>query len=241
MLTGRRVVVTGASSGIGRALCVAYARAGARVIGVGRDLARLGAVAAEAPGMVPVPADLTSSTGRAGVAAALDGEAIDAAVHAAGLLGVPGVELEDYPEREWRDVLEANLTALHLLHQQLFPALQRGHHPVVIALASTVGRSPRAGWGAYAVSKAAVEAWVALLAAEWTTGRVYSVNPGGTRTPMRAAAMPGEDPATVPAPEAVTPLFLRLAHPSAPEPSGAVLEAKEWIGKDPWAGMDRHE
>jgi hypothetical protein len=66
---------------------------------------------------------------------------------------------------------------------------------------------------------------------------VYSVNPGATRTAMRAAAVPDEDPAAVPSPDDVTPLFLRLAHPDAPEASGARLDARDWLGQDPWAGL----
>jgi NAD(P)-dependent dehydrogenase (short-subunit alcohol dehydrogenase family) len=126
---------------------------------------------------------------------------------------------------------------VQLLHQQLAPALDAGTSPVVVAISSTVGRMPRPGWGIYAVSRHALEGWVALLAAEWPQGRVYSVNPGGTRTPMRATALPREDPATIPAPEDITPLFLRLVHQAAPEPTGAVLEARDWTGRDPWEGI----
>ncbi len=235
MLTGRHSVVTGASSGIGSALAVAYARAGARVVAVGRDLSRLEELAFGTTGITTVAADVTTEAGRSAVAAAVSHHGVlDVAVHCAGRLGTPATELDTYPAAEWRAVLEVNLTAMHLLHQHLAPAMEAGDSPAVIALGSTVGRVPRSGWGAYAVSKGAVESWVALLAAEWHRGRVYSVNPGGTRTPMRAAAMPDEDPASVPAPKDVTPLFLRLAHPRAPEPTGAVLDAREWIGKDPW-------
>jgi len=239
VLAGRRIVVTGASSGIGRALATAYALQGAEVYGVGRDAERLAAVVRGSHRIHAVEADLTTATGRRALATAIEhrGGSIDAAVHGAGLLGVPGVSLATYPEAEWRAVLEINLTSVQLLHQQLAPALDAGISPVVIAISSTVGRAPRPGWGSYAVSKHALEGWVALLAAEWPQGRVYSVNPGGTRTPMRAAALPDEDPATIPAPEDVTPLFLRLAHPAAPEPSGAVLEARDWIGRDPWEGI----
>ena len=239
MLAGRRIVVTGASSGIGQALAVAYATHGAEVYAVGRDPERLAATARGRNGIHPVEADLTTIAGRraVGTAIAHRGGAVDAVVHCAGSLGVPGVDLGSYPEPEWRAVLEVNLTAVHLLHQHLAPSLEAGIAPVVIAIGSTVGRVPRPGWGIYAVSKHALEGWVALLAAEWTRGRVYSVNPGGTRTPMRAAALPGEDPATIPAPEDITPLFLRLVHQAAPEPTGAVLEARDWIGRDPWEGI----
>jgi NAD(P)-dependent dehydrogenase (short-subunit alcohol dehydrogenase family) len=239
MLTGRRVLVTGASSGIGRALARAYADAGAVVWAVGRHTAALDDTARGRSGIRPVPADLTTAPGRAAVADAVDhsGGELDAAVHAAGVLGTPDVPLVTYPEAEWRAALDVNLTAVHLLHQELATALDSGIAPVVIALTSTVGRVPRAGWGGYAVSKHALEGWVALLTLEWGRGRVYSVNPGGTRTPMRAAAIPAEDPATVPAPEDIVPLFLRLVHPLAPEPTGAVLDARDWIGRDPWEGI----
>ena len=106
---------------------------------------------------------------------------------------------------------------MHFLHQRLAGFLEHGHRPAVIGLSSTVGRRGRAGWGMYAVSKHALEGWLQVLADEWgERGRVYSVNPGATRTPMRAAAVPGEDPATLPRPEDIAPLFLRLAHPAAP-------------------------
>jgi NAD(P)-dependent dehydrogenase (short-subunit alcohol dehydrogenase family) len=169
------------------------------------------------------------------------GGALDVVVHAAGALGVVGAaaSLDRYPEPEWRRVLEVNLTAVQMLHQRLAGFLARGDRPAVIGLSSTVGRRGRGGWGAYAVSKHALEGWLAVLADEWgDAGRVYSVNPGATRTPMRAVAMPAEDPATLPSPEDIAPLFLRLAHPASPEPTGARLEARDWIGRDPWAGLE---
>ena len=92
----------------------------------------------------------------------------------------------------------------------------------------------------YAISKFALEGWLEVLADEWE-GRVYSVNPGGTATPMRAAAMPGEDPATIPSPADIAPIFLRLAHPAAPEASGTRFEARDWIGADPWEGLGQSE
>lgn len=240
MLLGRNILVTGASSGIGRGLALEYARHRARVWAVGRRLEPLERVAEEASGGVsPLAADLTTLGGRRAVATAIehDGGRLDVAVHAAGLLGPVGIDLAEYPEDEWRAVFEINVTAVHLLHQDLSRHLDRGIAPAVIGLASTVGREPRAGWGMYAVSKHALEGWLGTLAAEWTTGRVYSVNPGGTRTPMRAEARPDEDPSTVPTPAEIAPLFLRLAHPAAPEPSGAILEARDWIGRDPWDGL----
>lgn len=238
MLTDRRILVTGASSGIGRGLAIEYTRHGAAVWAAGRSGDALDRLAGEAP-VMPVVADLTTTAGRDAVAAAVGGEGarLDVAVHAAGTLGPVGVPLTGYPEDEWRGVFEINVTAVHLLHQRLQPMLELSEAPVVIGLASTVGREPRAGWGMYAVSKHALEGWLGTLAAEWPAGRVYSVNPGGTRSPMRSAARPDEDPTTLPTPGDIAPLFLRLAHSAAPEPTGAILEARDWIGKDPWEGL----
>lgn len=236
-LQGRRIVVTGASSGIGRALCVAYADSGARVWGVGRDTDRLQEVVAATTGSVtPLSVDLVEPDGPAAVAASVSPEAVDVVVHAAGTLGPPSTTLADYPDDAWDAVLAVNLTAVQRLHRALAPALDAGSDPAVIAVSSGVGRATRPGWGAYSIAKHAVEAWAAILAEEWS-GRVYSVNPGATRTPMRAAAVPDEDPSTLPTPEDIAPIFLHLAHPSTPEPSGALLDARDWIGRDPWEGL----
>jgi NAD(P)-dependent dehydrogenase (short-subunit alcohol dehydrogenase family) len=242
VLEGRRILVTGGSSGIGRGLVLVYAAHGASVFAVarGEEGLRLTAAAAPAGQVATVAADLTTDPGRRAVATAVahSGGVLDVVVHAAGTLGPAGAHLVDYPAPEWYRVLEANLSAVHFLHQRLAGFLEHGHRPAVIGVSSTVGRRGRAGWGMYAVSKHALEGWLQVLADEWgEAGRVYSVNPGATRTPMRAAAMPAEDPATLPSPEEVAPLFLRLAHPAAPEPSGSRLEARSWIGRDPWEGL----
>ena len=246
MLDGRCILVTGGSSGIGRGLTRAYAAAGARVLAVGRrEDALAETVAALPPGRAAtVAADLTTRAGRRAVATAIEhaGGRLDVAVHAAGLLGPVGEDasLDRYPADDWYEVFEANVSAVHFLHQEIAGFLARSTAPVIIGVSSTVGREGRAGWGMYAISKHALEGWLATLADEWS-GKVYSVNPGGTRTPMRAAAVPGEDPATLPTPEDVAPLFLRLAHPGCPEPSGARLDARDWIGRDPWTGLTPEE
>ena len=134
-------------------------------------------------------------------------------------------------------MIEVNLTAVQLLHQTL--ATHFGPFPTVIGVSSSVGRTGREGWGAYAVSKFALEGWLEVLNAEWASaGRVYSVNPGGTATKMRAEAFPDEDPSTLPTPTQITPIFLRLAHARVGEPTGSHFDARDWIGVDPWAGME---
>ena len=230
VLTDRRILITGASSGIGRGLALVFAGHGAQVWGVGRDEQRLAEVRASAGSdrVSTIAVDLTSSTGPTSVADALGEEGVDVVIHAAGLLGPADTALVDYPEDVWNDVLAANLTAVQRLHRVLSPILDRGINPTVIALSSTVGREARAGWGAYAISKHALEAWVATLALEWH-GRVYSVNPGATRTPMRAAAAPDEDPATLPTAQDIAPIFVRLASAEVDEESGTLFNARDWI------------
>lgn len=236
--------MTGGSSGIGRALVRGYAAHGASVLAVGRDEGALAqATAGAAPGRASaVAADLATEPGRRAVATSVEhaGGVLDVVVHAAGALGPVGAggHLELYPADAWYRVFEVNVSAVHFLHQRLADALHRGRRPAVIGVTSTVGRTGRAGWGMYAISKRALEGWLELLADEWgSRGRVYSVNPGATRTPMRAAAVPDEDPTTLPSPDDITPLFLRLAHPDAPEPSGSRLDARDWLGRNPWAGL----
>ena len=231
--------MTGGSSGIGRGLTSSYAEAGARVFAVGRREDELRAVAAANPGgsTTPVLADLTSDAGARAVATAVDhaGDGLDVVVHAAGILGPVGVSLVDYPADVWDDVFEINVTSVQRLHQRLAPFLV-AEDAVVVGVSSTVGRSGRGGWGMYSVSKFALEGWLEVLRDEFA-GRVYSVNPGGTRTPMRAAAVPDEDPSTLPTPADISPIFLRLAHARCPEPSGTKFDARDWIGTDPWADI----
>lgn len=235
-------MVTGGSSGIGRALVRRYAAEGARVWSTARRAAALEETASGTPpgSVQSVAADLTTDAGRRAVATAVErsGGALDVVVHAAGVLGPvgPDATLDRYQADAWYRVFEANVSAVHFLHQRLASLLDRGHRPVVIGVSSTVGRKGRATWGMYAVSKFALEGWLEVLADEWA-GRVYSINPGGTATPMRAAAVPSEDPTTIPSPDDVAPIFLRLAHPDAPEPSGSRHEARDWIGADPWTGI----
>jgi NAD(P)-dependent dehydrogenase (short-subunit alcohol dehydrogenase family) len=229
MLFERSILVTGGSSGIGRELVRRYVAAGARVLTTAR---RESGLLETIDGLdrtraFVVPADLGSRTGRELIATeALRIAPIDVVVHAAGALG-PKAPLADYPEDAWHEVFHINTTAVHLLHQQLVPLLSPS--ATIIGVSSSVGRKGRGEWGMYAISKAALEGWLEVLADEWA-GPVYSVNPGGTATPMRAAAMPDEDPATIPSPADIMPIFLRLARSNPDEPTGTKFDARDFIG-----------
>ena len=223
---------------------LAYAAHGAAVFAVARseEALRLAAAAAPAGQVATVAADLTTDSGRRAVATAVAhaGGALDVVVHAAGALGPvgPGAHLVDYPAAEWYRVLESNLSAVHFLHQRLAGFLERGHRPAVIGVSSTVGRRGRAGWGMYAVSKHALEGWLQVLADEWgERGPGLLGEPRGhPHADAGRGACPAEDPATLPTPEDIAPLFLRLAHPAAPgalgQPArGAPLDRARSLGR----------
>lgn len=234
MLTDRSIIVTGGSSGIGRELVRQYVAHGALVLTTARrEDELLETVAPLDTGRAHiVPADLGSRTGRELVATeALRIAPIDVVVHAAGVLG-PKTTLADYPEDAWHEVFHINMTAVHLLHQELAPML--APNATIIGVSSSVGRTGRGGWGMYAISKGALESWLEVLTDEWP-GKVFSVNPGGTATPMRAEAMPEEDPTTIPSPADIAPIFLRLARAEPPAESGEKFNARDFVGTDPWS------
>jgi NAD(P)-dependent dehydrogenase (short-subunit alcohol dehydrogenase family) len=221
LLDGRVILVTGATSGLGRALAIECARAGATVILSGRNPAKLDRVYDEIEALqAPQPAiavlDLATAT-------AVDYDALaktigaefgrlDGLVHAAGLLG-ERTPLEQYDVPMWCKVLHVNLTAPFILTQVLLPDLRKSADASVIFVSSGVVRNSRPFWGAYAVAKSGLESvrsmWAQELEGEPNI-RINSINPGRMRTPMRAAAYPAEDPNTLPAPAAVTGPFLYL-------------------------------
>jgi NAD(P)-dependent dehydrogenase (short-subunit alcohol dehydrogenase family) len=221
LLEGRAVMITGAGSGLGRALAVECARAGASVILSGRNGAKLERVYDEIETLgAPQPAiamlDLAAATAvEYDSLARVIGEEfgkLDGLVHAAGLLG-DRTPLEQYDVPTWCKVLHVNLTAPFILTQVLLPALRKSADASVIFVSSGVVKQSRPYWGAYAVAKTGLESvrsmWSEELEGEANI-RVNSVNPGRMRTGMRAAAYPAEDPNTVPTPESVSGAFLYL-------------------------------
>jgi NAD(P)-dependent dehydrogenase (short-subunit alcohol dehydrogenase family) len=221
LLQGRVILITGAGSGLGRALALGCARAGASVILAGRNGAKLDRVYDEIEAMgAPQPAiavlDLASATAEDydRLARVIDEEfgKLDGLVHAAGLLG-DRTPLEQYDVPTWCKVLHVNLTAPFILTQVLLAALRKSEDASIIFVSSGVVKQPRPFWGAYAVSKTGLESVRSMLSEELegeANIRVNSVNPGRMRTAMRAAAYPAEDPNTVPPAESVSGAFLYL-------------------------------
>ena len=239
LLAERVVLVTGAGDGIGRAAALAYARHGAHVVLLGRTRSKLEAVfdAIKARGKTQpliVPADLLHLD-EAAAEALVEGirdeyGRLDGLLHNAGLLG-PRVPLARYPLSEWGHVMQANVNAAFLLTQALLPLLNEADDASIIFTSSGVGRRGRAGWGAYAVSKFATEGLMETLADEVAqTGRirVNSLNPGATRTAMRADAYPSEDPTMLPTPQQHMPLYLYLMGPDSQGVNGQRFDVATW-------------
>jgi len=237
LLTGRIILITGASSGLGKALAVEGARAGATVILCGRNGAKLERVYDEIETMgAPQPAiamlDLAAATAVEydNLAKTIDAEfgKLDGVVHAAGLLG-DRTPLEHYDVPTWCKVLHVNLTAPFILTQVLLPNLRKSADASVIFVSSGVVKNQRPFWGAYAVAKSGLESvrsmWSQELDGEPTI-RVNSVNPGRMRTAMRAAAYPAEDPNTVPTPTSVSGTFLYLLSARSRGIDGQYIEAQ---------------
>jgi NAD(P)-dependent dehydrogenase (short-subunit alcohol dehydrogenase family) len=216
-LTDRIALVTGASRGIGAATAEALAAAGAHVILVARNSGNLEEVEERihaAGGTATIaPLDLTEgeNIGKLAGAVAERWRKLDILVLNAAMLGSL-TPVQDIDPKEYSRVLSLNLLANQALIAAFDPLLRRADRADIIAVTSSVGATPRAFWGAYGSSKAALETLLGAYADETAyTGRirVQIVDPGATRTRMRALAFPGEEPETVKAPDVVADAILR--------------------------------
>jgi NAD(P)-dependent dehydrogenase (short-subunit alcohol dehydrogenase family) len=242
-LADRIALITGASRGIGRATAVALAAAGAHVVAVARTVGGLeeldDAVRAVGASATLVPLDLKDTPGIARLAAALHERyrRVDVLIGNAGILG-PLSPLDHVEPKAWDEVMAVNVTANWQLIRALDPLLKLSTAARVVFLTSGIVAHPRAYWGPYAISKAALEVLALTYAAETasTHVRVNLFNPGPTRTRMRAAAMPGEDPAALKTPESVAERILELCLPQFQE-TGKLYDfgrdAVSWVERLP--------
>jgi len=214
--SGRLAMVTGASRGIGAAIAEALAGAGAHVILVARTASALEQIEeriyASGGTATIAPLDLTDgeNIGKLAGAVAERWQKLDVLVLNAAMLGSL-TPVQDIDPKEYSRLLSLNLLANQALIAAFDPLLRKAEQADVVAITSSVGSEPRAFWGAYGSSKAALETLLGAYADETEyTGRfkVHIVDPGATRTRMRALAFPGEEPETVKPPEIVASAIL---------------------------------
>ncbi len=237
-LDGKVALVTGANRGIGKAIALAYARAGAQLVicARGAEDLRRGAHEIQVIGGVVKweVADLTKvrDTQRVVRLAKKCYGGLDIVVNNASILG-PRVPIVRYPLSSWEEVLKNNLTTIFLVCKEALNVMIPQGGGSIINVSSGVGRVGRAHWGGYAVSKFGVEGLTQILAEETRDKniRVNAVNPGGTRTEMRAHAYPDEDPQSLPTPDEITRVFLYLASDASKEVTGKSFDARDWLAR----------
>jgi NAD(P)-dependent dehydrogenase (short-subunit alcohol dehydrogenase family) len=231
-LDGKIALVTGASRGIGRSVARALAREGAHVIAVARTVGALEELDDEIGELggsaTLVPLDLTDYAGidRLGGAAFERWRKLDILIGNAGVLGAV-TPLGHVEPKVWDNVMAVNVTANWRLIRAFDPLLRQAEAGRAVFVTSGAAQKRRAYWGPYSVSKAALEALVGTYAREIakTNVRANLINPGPTRTAMRAKAMPGEDPQSIPHADDLAPAFLRLVSAGFTE-NGQVLDAQ---------------
>ncbi len=217
-LSGKTALVTGASRGVGKAIALALAKAGAHVLALARTSGALEELDDEIRALGGkaslIPMDLAEGDGIERLAEALSHrfEQLDILVANAAVLGEL-VPLPDIDPKVWQGVLDINVTANWRLLRALDPLIRKAPDARLVFISSGVGGArARAYWGAYAVSKAAMEMLAETYAEETRNAgvSVAIINPGAMRTFMRAQAMPGEDPETLPEPSELTPLIYEV-------------------------------
>ncbi len=234
LLEERIIMITGAGDGIGATAARTFARHGATVALLGRTQAKLEAVydAIESDGG-PKPSIVVMDFATAvaddykNLADSIGTEfgRLDGLLHNAGVLGHLN-PIEHYEVATWLEVMHVNLNAQFMLTQALMPLLRESGDASLVFTSSGVGRTGRANWGAYAVSKFGTEGLMQTLADECDWLRVNCINPGATRTAMRRAACPDEDPTTLKTPADIMAAYLYLLGPDSQGTTGQSLDCQ---------------
>lgn len=236
-LKDKIILVTGAGSGIGKTAALSYARFGATVLLLGKTAQKLEAVYDEiealgcaTPAILPMDLRTADFATMQATARLIEKEfgKLDGVLHNAGILGAL-TPLEMYDPITFYEVIQVNMTAVFGLTHALLPLLKVAPSGSVVFTTSTVGHDLRAFWGAYALSKQGVEGMCKIFTAEThrhTALRFNAINPGATRTNMRAHAYPGEDPMTLKTPEDIMPTYVYLMTNEAAGTKGQVIDCQ---------------
>ena len=234
-LANRIALVTGASRGIGHAAALALAVAGAHVVAVARTQGALEAlddeiraISGQSATLVPMDIAADGAFDQLGGAIHQRFGRLDTLVHAAAILG-PLTPVAHLDPPQWDRVVSVNLTATYRLIRSVEPLLRASEHPRAIFLTSGRAVRPKAFWGAYGATKAALDNLVRTWADELEQTKIRAVllDPSQMRTRMRAEAMPGEDPLTLPDPSEIGPLIVELAQVDLGLPKASVVFS-EW-------------
>ena len=237
LLKDKVILITGAGDGIGRAAALSFARHGATVILAGRTVAKLEQVydlieeeGHPCPTIYPVDLGGATEADYKALAELIDTEfgRLDGLLHNASELG-ERTPIANYKLASWEKVMHTNVTAQFSLTKALLPVLEKAPAASIVFTSSGVGRKGKAFWGAYAVSKFATEGLSQVLAAELdgtSNIRVNCINPGATRTAMRAKAYPAEDPRTLRTGDEIMGTYLYLMGDDSRAVTGQSLDAQ---------------
>ena len=238
LLRDRVLLVTGAGDGIGKCAAITFAQHGATVILAGRTTVKLDEVydLIEKDGypqaaIYPIDLEGANEDDYSTMAERIESEfgRLDGLLHNAGELG-ERTSIANYTVASWNTVMKVNVSAQFMLTKALLPLMQQAKDASIVFTSSGVGRQGRAFWGAYAVSKFATEGLSQVLAAELeetSNIRVNTLNPGATRTKMRAGAYPAENPTGLKTPLQIMPAYLYLMGPDSKGVTGQALEAQQ--------------
>lgn len=239
LLKGKVIIVTGAGDGIGKAAALSFAEHGATVVLMGRTIKKLEDVYDEIENkgypqaaIFPINFEGATSKDYDELAVALENEfgCVDGILHNAAQLGTLS-PIEHYETDTWMKLMQVNLNAPYMLTKALIPLLRLSEDASVVFTSSSVGRKGRAYWGAYSVSKFGLEGLMQVLADELDDEhyniRVNSINPGATRTNMRAHAYPAENPKHNPEPASIMPVYLYLMGKDSARITGQAFNAQQ--------------
>lgn len=235
-LKNKTILVTGAGDGIGRQAALSYAAHGAEVILLGRTVKKLEAVYDEIvskggaePAIVPLDMSGATASHYRDMAATIDNQfgKLDGLLHNASILGTLQ-PMVDISEEEFDSVMMVNVKSQFLMTKALIPVLKKADRASVIFTSSTVGQQGRAYWGTYSISKFATEGMMQVLADEYANAsiRFNCINPGGTKTTMRAKAFPAENTDLLKTPLDIMPLYIELMADGSHATNGQTLKAQ---------------